>query len=86
MPGTSTRGDASPGWVVEVVGHRVGEAMRAGEILEVLGSPDHPHYRVRWADGHESLVFPGSDIVVRPPHRPATRSKQEGRPKPRARR
>jgi hypothetical protein len=87
MPGTSTRGDATRGWVVEIVGHRVGEAARTGEIVEVLGPPDsQPHYRVRWADGHESLVYPGSDVVLRPPPKPSAKAKKEGRPATRARR
>jgi hypothetical protein len=32
--------------VIEVVARRVGDVPRTGEILEVLGAPDHPHYRV----------------------------------------
>jgi hypothetical protein len=31
---------------------------RRGEILEVLGEPDHLHYRVRWDEEHESLFYP----------------------------
>lgn len=50
---------------VEIFGHRVGDAPRSGEILEVLGSEAHPHYRVRWEDGRVSLLFPGSDVVVK---------------------
>ncbi|MCY7304021.1 MAG: DUF1918 domain-containing protein [Thermoleophilia bacterium] len=35
--------------------HRVGESPRARVVLEVLGKPDHIHYRVRWDEnGHES--------------------------------
>jgi Ala-tRNA(Pro) deacylase len=54
------------GDVVEVAGHRVGDTARRGEILEVMGSRERPHYRVRWDDGHESVFFPGSDSTVRP--------------------
>ena len=54
-----------PGDHVEVFGHRVGDAPRTGEILEVLGAEAHPHFRVRWEDGHVSLLYPGADIVVR---------------------
>lgn len=54
-----------PGDLVEVVGHAVGDAPRSGEILEVLGEPAHPHFRVRWEDGHETVLFPGSDVVIR---------------------
>ena len=52
--------------IVEVAGHRVGEAPRIGEVLEVIGEPSRRHCRVRWADGHDSLVFPSSDTVFRP--------------------
>jgi Domain of unknown function (DUF1918) len=45
----------------------IGSASRAetGEILEVLGSGEHEHYRVQWEDGHESVFTPGSDAVIR---------------------
>jgi Ala-tRNA(Pro) deacylase len=72
-----------PGDVVEVNVRRVGEAVRLGEILEVLGPSEHPHYAVRWEDGHTSLLYPGADSQIRRhppvapgPHRelaPATR-------------
>lgn len=50
--------------VIEVSGRRIGEMSRKGEILEILGLPGHPHYRVRWEDGHESIFYPGSDTHV----------------------
>jgi Ala-tRNA(Pro) deacylase len=53
------------GDVVEVSGRRVGEPPRLGEILEVLGRPDHPHYRVRWEDGHESILYPGETTTIK---------------------
>jgi hypothetical protein len=40
---------------------------RIGEIVEVRGPDGEPPYLVRFADGHERLVFPGSDSVVVPP-------------------
>ncbi len=52
------------GGVIEVGGRKVGEPARLGEILEILGLPGHPHYRVRWDDGHESIFYPGSDTHV----------------------
>jgi hypothetical protein len=63
-------GEAKPGDVVEVSGHRVGEAVRTGEILEVIGGSGQAHYRVRWEDGHESIFYPSSDAVVRSAHAP----------------
>lgn len=58
---------AQAGDVIEITGHSVGDAPRTAEILEVLGSPGHAHYRVRWEDGHESVFFPGEDAVIRKP-------------------
>jgi Ala-tRNA(Pro) deacylase len=60
QPGVE-RGD-----VVEVSGRRVGEPARLGEILEVLGPADHPHYAVRWEDGHQSILYPGETTSVKP--------------------
>jgi Ala-tRNA(Pro) deacylase len=51
--------------VIEVNGRRVGDKQRTGEVLEVLGTPDHAHYRVRWDDGHESLFYPAGDTRIR---------------------
>ncbi len=56
---------AHVGDLVVVHGHRLGESSRTGEILEVLGVPEHEHYRVQWDDGHESVFIPGSDAVIR---------------------
>lgn len=40
-------------------------AQREGEIIEVRGKDGAPPYLVRWSDGHEGLVFPGPDALVR---------------------
>jgi hypothetical protein len=56
-----------------VEGHRIGEARRIGEILEVLGQPGHEHYRVRWDDDHESVFYPSSDSTIQ---RPTPRKKR----------
>ncbi len=46
-------------------GHHVGTPDRDGEIIEVQGENGAPPYLVRWSDdGHEALVFPGSDAVI----------------------
>jgi hypothetical protein len=58
---------AEVGDVIEITGHTVGDAPRTAEILEVLGTPGHEHFRVRWEDGHESIYFPGGDAVIRHP-------------------
>ena len=47
-----------------VKAHRVGQSPRTGIVLEVLGEPDHVHYRVRWdEDGHESIFTPSNDVT-----------------------
>jgi Ala-tRNA(Pro) deacylase len=50
--------------LIEVSGRKVGDTPRTGRILEVLGAPDHVHYRVCWEDGHESVFYPGGDSHV----------------------
>ena len=56
---------AHVGDLIVIHEHRLGEPRREGEILEVLGSTEHAHYRVRWDDGHEALFYPGGDAVIR---------------------
>lgn len=59
------RATPAAGDVLVIAGHRVGEAQQAAEILEVLGDPGHERFRVRWDDGRETTIYPGSDAVVR---------------------
>jgi len=62
---TVNRSRARPGdWVV-VHGHSVREPERLGLILEVIGTPGHERYRVRWDEEHESIFYPGSDATIR---------------------
>jgi hypothetical protein len=50
---------------------RVGQFRRIGVVLEVRHSDGSPPYLVRWLDdGHEGLVFPGSDTRVEPASSP----------------
>ncbi len=44
-----------------VPGHKVGDASRECEVLEVLGPDGAPPYVVTWADGHSGIYFPASD-------------------------
>ena len=74
MKATKQRQGEQAGDVVEIKGHRVGDAPRKGEILEVLGEPGQRHFRVRWEDGHESVFYPSSDAVVRPARAGAERT------------
>jgi len=52
-----------------VHGRTVGQRDQVGVIVEVRGPDDGPPFVVRYADGHETLVFPGPDAVVE--HAPA---------------
>ncbi len=61
---TKPRPDVRSGDVVVVAGRHVGDHGRTGEILEVLGDESHPHYRVRWEDGRESILYPGEGTTV----------------------
>ncbi len=56
---------ASVGDRIVIKGHRIREAERDCEVLEVRGPDGGPPYVVRWGDsGHESLFLPGSDATV----------------------
>ena len=45
-----------------------GRPPRRGSILEVLGEAQHLHFRVRWEDEHESLLYPTEGAtIVHPP-------------------
>lgn len=41
-----------------------------GEIVNVLGTTEHPHFLVRWDEGHESIVYPTDHGAI--VHRPAS--------------
>jgi hypothetical protein len=45
---------------------RVGQAVREGEILEVIQGLVSVRYRVRWSDGHETVLTPsvGSARII----------------------
>ena len=35
-----------------------------GKVVELLGSAGHQHYRVRWDNQRESIVYPSDGVVV----------------------
>ena len=41
-----------------------GHPSRRGEIVELLGGAGHEHYRVRWDDKHESIVYPADGVTI----------------------
>lgn len=61
---------ASVGDQLHVRGRVVGTAEQSAEILEIRGQDGAPPYKVRFGDGHESLVFPGPDAWVEHPGTP----------------
>jgi hypothetical protein len=58
-----------------VESRQVGTPSREGEILEVVEGGVRVAYRVRWADGHESLFTPsvGSARIAPSPAKAASR-------------
>ncbi|MBO1331726.1 DUF1918 domain-containing protein [Streptomyces sp. VRA16 Mangrove soil] len=48
-----------------VHGRIVGQHDRVAQIIEVLGADGGPPFRVRFEDGHEAIMSPGPDSVVR---------------------
>ena len=66
------------GDVVEISPHKVGTPARTGEVVAVLGTPGSEHFRIRWEDGHESVLYPGSDALIhRPSRKPRGRAGRE---------
>jgi hypothetical protein len=57
---------ASVGDRLVVHGRTIDTKDRSGEIVETRGPEGGPPFLVRYADGHEGLVFPGSDVQVLP--------------------
>ncbi len=46
-----------------------GDPRRVGVIIAIRRTDGAPPYQVRWLDdGHESLVFPGSEAHIESPH------------------
>ena len=44
----------------------VGIPEHTGTVIEVRGGDGAPPYVIRFDDGHETLIYPGPDCVVRP--------------------
>jgi Domain of unknown function (DUF1918) len=45
-----------------------GQASRRGQIIELLGHDAHEHYRVRWDEQHESILYPADGIIITSQH------------------
>jgi Domain of unknown function (DUF1918) len=51
---------------LQVHGSTVGQPDRLGEIVDVRGADGSPPYLVKFDDGHQALIFPGPDAIIRP--------------------
>jgi hypothetical protein len=56
--------DAHIGDRILVESRKVGSGRKMGEVVEVIQGGGGPHYRIRWDDGHESIVYPSTDAFV----------------------
>ncbi|TFB58252.1 DUF1918 domain-containing protein [Cryobacterium sp. Hz7] len=55
---------AAQGDRVVIRGKTVEAPDRHGEIVEVRGLDGEPPYLVRFSEGHESILFPGTDFMI----------------------
>jgi hypothetical protein len=45
-----------------------GQPSRRGQIVELLGHAEHRHYRVRWDEQRESILYPADGVIITPQH------------------
>jgi hypothetical protein len=55
--------DARVGDLLEAHGTH-GKPARRGKIVEILGETGREHYRVRWDERHESIVYPADGVTI----------------------
>jgi uncharacterized protein DUF1918 len=63
MKHARTTGAAEVGDQIEAHGLH-GQPSRRGTVVELLGSAGHRHYRVRWDQQHESIVYPSDGVII----------------------
>ncbi len=51
---------------VRIHGRTVGAADHSGEVVEIRGTTENPLLVVRYDDGHEAILAPGSDCEILP--------------------
>lgn len=61
--------EAHAGDRIIIESRKVGGGRKSGEVVEVISGASGAHYRVRWDDGHESIMYPSSDATVEAPSR-----------------
>jgi hypothetical protein len=62
---------------IRIESEKVGQQSRAGVVEEVMVQ-DPPRLRVRWDDGHESIVAPASGAAMIEPKPTAKRRARAG--------
>jgi len=55
---------ATVGDRVRIHGRAVGMAERTGEVVDIRGHEEDPLLVVRFDDGHEAIISPGSDCEI----------------------
>ena len=65
MATEKTEGGAHVGDWIETHGLH-GQPARRGQIIELLGRDEHEHYRVRWDEQHESILYPTDGVIITP--------------------
>jgi Domain of unknown function (DUF1918) len=63
MRNAGVTGKAEVGDQIEARGLH-GQPSRCGKVVELLGSAGHEHYRVRWVDQRESIVYPSDGVII----------------------
>lgn len=66
---------AKAGDRIEIESETVGTPAREGEIVEVIQGAISVRYRVRWGDGHESVMTPSGGTARIIPKTPKTSKK-----------
>ena len=67
---------------IEIESETVGTPAREGEIVEVIQGAISVRYRIRWGDGHESMVSPtGGTARIIPKAKQAKQAKRANRAK-----
>jgi Domain of unknown function (DUF1918) len=61
--GSAKSSTPGAGDLIVIDSPKVGSPPREGEVLEVIQGEIRVSYRVRWPDGHESLIAPDSGIT-----------------------
>lgn len=56
--------DARMGDHILVESRKVGGGRKSGEVVEVIEGSGGKHYRIRWEDGHETIMYPSTDAFV----------------------